>query len=400
VTEAVDGLVYNLPIYKIHVFKKYINLLLYYAAQPGGLTHALEYLMVHNVIHVVDDIVDNEKNIYFIISKTCFIEVNREAFNNCLYVRAITAMISDAVTNRFDTSMLYDETIFIKKLSPSGTDITKGQEALVSFNRFLDHGTKKILLTDEINKCDVYALMRWIMMNFNQLRAKDSNSFYNQRLRVNEYIASLLTMEFSSRLNRIMKKGSKVTKGDLLDFFRFSPYILIQKFHSSGILRFDESINDMSQFWCKFRYTAKGPHSIGGKGAQGGTLNSDIPLEKRSLHPSAIGFIDLDVCSSSDPGRSGVLSPFSNMKSLYFNEEQEPNDTMYDLVGLINNILDKDNEATIKINAKDKTEYYNIMGKINDLFDTCNVYVTSKDEILIKNNGCELDDDQSTKEEG
>ena len=34
--------------------------------------------------------------------------------------------------------------------------------------------------------------------------------------------------------------------------------------HTSGILRFDESVNDMS-FFSRFKFTNKGPHSLGGK---------------------------------------------------------------------------------------------------------------------------------------
>ena len=39
--------------------------------------------------------------------------------------------------------------------------------------------------------------------------------------------------------------------------FKFPGDILIQKMHSSGILRFDDSVNDMN-FWSKFKYTSKG----------------------------------------------------------------------------------------------------------------------------------------------
>lgn len=399
VNESVDGLIYKLPIYKIKVFKKQVNALLYYAARPGGLQCALEYLMVHNVIHIVDDIGDNDKNIYFDISKSCFIEVNRKAFDNSLYVRACTGMIAEAVSNRFDASMIHDETIFIRKLTASGS-LEKGRDSLTLFNRFLDIGTRKTLLTGEINKSDVHALIRWIMMNFNQLRAKDSNSFYNQRLRVNEYIASLLTMEFSNRLTKIIKLGSKATIDDLTDFFKFDSYLLIQKFHSSGILRFDESINDMSQFFCKFKYTTKGPHSIGGKGASGGSANSDIPIEKRSLHPSAIGFIDLNVCSTSDPGRSGVISPFTDMKSLYFSEALEPDDTMYDLVNRVNDILEENDNAVIKINADDKADFYRILYEMDKIAKLSNVWITSRDEIIVDNKGCTLDDDKIAEEGG
>lgn len=398
-TNAIDAVddskVYKLPMYKLQVFKKLVNIILYYAARPGGLMGALDYLGVSNVISIVNEIKNPDKNIYLLISSECFVEINKEIFESSLYVRAISGMITDAVTNRFNCSMLYDNTIFLKKLSSTG-DIEKGKDALTGFKRFLDVGTSRTILTEDINKSDVHALLRWIMMEFNQLRAKDSNSLYNQRLRVNEYIASLLTIEFSNRLKKILKKGSNVTIHDLEDFFKFDSFLLIQKFHSSGILRFEDSINDMSKFFCKFRYTTKGPHSIGGKGTQGGTSSSDIPLGKRWLHPSSVGLIDLTVCSSSDPGRSGVLSPFSNLSSLYFSEELEPDDVMYKLSEKIDDVLENEDNVVIKINCNDKTEFYDVLSKIDKVKSKCNVYVTSTDNVIVDNLGIVLDDDEKS----
>lgn len=397
VVDAVDdSKVYKLPMYKLQVFKKMVNIILYYASRPGGLMGALDYLGVSNAIHIVDKIDDVDKNIYLLISSECFLEINKEIFNQSLYVRAISGMVCESLSNRFNYSMIYDNSIFLKKLSSTG-DIEKGKDALTGLKRFLDVGTARTILTEDINKSDVYALLRWIMLEFNQLKAKDSNSLYNQRLRVNEYIASLLTIEFSNRLKKILKKGSNVVMTDLEDFFKFDSFLLIQKFHSSGILRFEDSINDMSKFFCKFRYTTKGPHSIGGKGTQGGRANSDIPLDKRWLHPSAVGLIDLTVCSSSDPGRSGVISPFSNLSSLYFSEELEPDDVMYNLNNKIDDILEKEDEIVIKLNCKDKMEFYDVLSKIDDVKNKCNVYVTSTDSIIIDNLGVVLDDDEKSQ---
>ena len=49
------------------------------------------------------------------------------------------------------------------------------------------------------------------MQEFNELRLKDNCDLSNKRLRCNEYIASLLTKEFSKRLNRIISMGDKAT---------------------------------------------------------------------------------------------------------------------------------------------------------------------------------------------
>jgi len=396
-TNAVDAVddskIYRLPMYKLQVFKKQVNIILYYASKPGGLMGALDYLGVSNVIEIVDNIGDDtDSHIYLSVSSECFIKVNKEVFNESLYVRAITGMVSEALSNRFNKSMLYDDTIFLKKLSTNG-DIEKGRDAQTGIKRFLDIGTTRTILTEDVNKSDIRALLRWIMLEFNQLRAKDSNSLYNQRLRVNEYIASLLTIEFSTRLRKILKKGSNATLQDLTDFFKFDSFLLIQKFHSSGILRFDESINDMSKFFCKFRYTTKGPHSIGGKGTQGGKANSDVSLDKRWIHPSSVGLTDLTVCSSSDPGRSGVISPFCKLDSLYFSEEYEPDDVMYNLNNKISEIMKNEDNTVVRLNCENKEQFYRVLSEIEKLESQCNVYVTSTDDVIIDNVGDALDDD-------
>lgn len=74
--------------------------------------------------------------------------------------------------------------------------------------------------------------------------------------------------------------------------------------HSSGILRFDDNVNDMN-FWSKLKYTNKGPHSLG-------TNNSNnIGIRYRDLHPSMLGEIDVLVCGNSDPRVLGSLNYFN-----------------------------------------------------------------------------------------
>ena len=67
--------------------------------------------------------------------------------------------------------------------------------------------------------------------------------------------------------------------------------ILLQRMHSSGILRFDDTINDMD-FFTRLKYTTKGPHSLGGKNS------NNISIRYRGIHPSYLGNIDLLVCGN------------------------------------------------------------------------------------------------------
>ena len=60
------------------------------------------------------------------------------------------------------------------------------------------------------------------MEHFNELRLKDNCDLGNKRLRCNEYIASLLSKEFSKRLNRIISMGDRATIESMRELFKFS----------------------------------------------------------------------------------------------------------------------------------------------------------------------------------
>lgn len=70
----------------------------------------------------------------------------------------------------------------------------------------------------------------------------------------------------------------------------------------------------------------KGPNSLGGKS------ENTISVAYRGIHPSFIGRIDINVCGNSDPGTSGVLTPFCETKGLYFVDRTEPEEFKFKLL--------------------------------------------------------------------
>ena len=292
----IKGTEFLLPVYNVFVFKKEIPIILFFAA--NGIDFALSFLGVDNIMRFIDKVEepDDDKYLYFQISSKLFIEVNKEMFLRYPYVQGIVGQFLEVCTNRFSLKDLNNKNIWIKKLSNNNT-LEKGEDILIFFNRLMDETTKKILKLDDNNKKDIYHILRWMMQNYNELRKKDNLSLENKRLRCNEYIAALLTQEFSNRLNRLITLGSKAVLQNYMDLFKFSGEILIQKMHSSGILRFDDTINDMD-FFSKFKYTTKGPNSLGGKNS------NNISIRYRGIHPSFLGNIDLLVCGNSDQPRS------------------------------------------------------------------------------------------------
>jgi DNA-directed RNA polymerase beta subunit len=284
-----EGLTHQLPVYSVFVFRKEIPILLFYMSKGAKFT--IDYLHMNNVVRFLpkeptDDLL-HDKNLYFQLSSKCVLEVDRDLFYKYPYVQSIVGGYVKICNNRTTMDMLEDPKVWIKKISSNNYE--KGLGILKYFGRLLDNTTKKVLKVPEYYKSDIYALLRWIMEHFNELRLKDNCDLSNKRLRCNEYIASLLTKEFSKRLNRIISLGNKATIDNIKEIFKFPGDILIQKMHTSGILRFDDNVNDMT-FWSKFKYTSKGPHSLGGHNA------NNIGIKYRDLHPSMLGQIDVLVC--------------------------------------------------------------------------------------------------------
>lgn len=375
----INGNEYKLPLYNIFIFRKEINVLMLYICK--GFDYAYQFLGVYNIMSFVDmEGVDeevlkkDEVNIYFRISNSVYLQVNKALFDEYVYVKAIVGMTMGVVSNRFVMDLINDKDHWVKKLG--GTNLSKGESLRLSFARLLDETTKGELKVWNDDKKDIYSLIRWVMMNFNELRQKDNLSLENKRLRCNEYIASLLTAEFSSRLIRVISKGPKADMETFKDIFKLPGDILITAMHRSGILRFDENINDMD-FFSKFRWSSKGPHSVGGKNS------NNIAITQRGIYPSFLGYIDVIVSGNSDPGTSGVLSPFTKLDGMYFNKEREPDEFRAEFMKDVEKALDDEDVEYIGFNCTNKIDFYNLMDMLEGINRKVTAYGTSKDEYAI-----------------
>ena len=376
----IDGNEYNLPVYNVTVFRKEIPIILFYL--KDGFDNAMDFLGVSNSIELVTKPDLNDKyNIYFQISTKCYLKVNKKLFLKYPYLQSIVGGILHVSTNRLTIQSFDDPRIWIKKISGIN-NYDKGVDILNFFGRLLDETTKKTVKIHQYHKQDIYTLIRWMMQEFTSLRLKDNLALENKRLRCNEVISSLLTLEFSKRLNKIIQLGDKATHDNYKDFFKFPGDILLQKMHTSGILRFDESVNDMS-FFSHFKYTSKGPHSLGGKNS------NNIGIKYRDVHPSFLGRLDVLVCGNSDPGTSGLISPFGDISGFYFDDSEEKNNFTYLFQKDLAEELKKSNPniVYIKLDFDSETDFYNALLDMQKYIkDNVKMFGTSREghyEILI-----------------
>lgn len=387
-----EGFIYKLPIYYIFVLKREIPILLFYLAQ-GGIDYTLDFLGVNHIISFKTKLPDKsekyKKYIYFQISKKCYIRVIRSLFEKYTYIQSIVGGILHVTSNRITIESLQNKENWIKKLVvPNNYD--KGKDILKFFNRLCDETTKKILRVHPYFKHNIYTILRWMMMEFNELRLKDNQDLSTKRLRDNEYIASLLTIELSRRLNRVLSLGDKATIDNYRELFKFSGDILIKKMHNSGVLRFNDNVNDMS-FFSNFKYTIKGPHSIGSKNS------NNISISYRDISPSHLSKLDIFVCGNSDPGTSGLLSPFSDMKSFYFDDSPEE----YDKCFLINNdlraIVEEEGKIYLSPDFEDKDDFYDSLEKMDQFNSTISVDGENKEGTIsmVENKIIDMDEEST-----
>lgn len=388
--EDINGEQWILPIYKVSMFYKFTNVMSFFFAK--GVEWSLDFLYVKDMITFVETPdYDDKDTIYFQIGSRCYLKViHRDIFEKYIYIQGIVGSILDICTNRLTIDNIYDRNIWLKKLGGNiqQNAVEKGEEMLTFFNRLLDITTQKRLCVDEIHKQDIYSLIRWMTMNFNELRKKDNMSLYNKRIRCNEYISSILTMELSSRLNRVMRKGNKATMDTYKELFKFPGDIIIQKMNSSGVLRFDDNINDMD-FFSKFKATFKGPHS------QGNSNSNKISMRQKAIHPTYLGNFDVMVCSAGDPGTSTVLSPWGNIEGFQFDHDTEKDTFMYNFTKDMEKYKHKLGDS-VEVEVNNEEDFYkawNSIRKCNN--DTQNYGSLNADNISYSEDYKKLIDDES-----
>ena len=300
VATDIEGNTFEIPVYSTKVFSKDVDIFYFYFAKMG-VEKTLKYFSVDRFVNLVSTVEDKETNYYFQISSKLYIEVPKDVFNKYEYFRSIVFMFLKVCNNRINIENIENKTIWIEKIgaqyskySASTNNEEKGKKTLIAFNRMLDETTKHILRIDDEHKQSMYSIIRWMIQNYRELRQKDNMDLNNKRLRDSEYIASLLNKELSERSVKAINYGKRLTKEKLRDVFKFPGDILLSKLFKSGLFRYDDQVNDMDMF-NKFKYTIKGPNSVGGKN------QNTIAASQRGIDPSFIGRIDLNVAGNSDP---------------------------------------------------------------------------------------------------
>ena len=91
--KASDGVTYTAPTYTINIFRKDVDIMLFYLAKIG-VKKTLEYFSVDKIMNFTTETLDTGNNIYFNINSKIFLEVNRHFFMKYSYVSIILLFVA------------------------------------------------------------------------------------------------------------------------------------------------------------------------------------------------------------------------------------------------------------------------------------------------------------------
>jgi len=317
VRDHLDNL-YILPLYKTNMFNGYVPAMYFYLADYGWYG-TLEFFFIGHILELTEEDEKDPEYFYFKINNSLFIKVHKR-YQTSDYVMSMVGSLMGAMNPRITYEEILDPATWVAKIGSSKKNAPKeshyelGTRYKVLYTRMYNRTSRKTFELTEHNKESILHIVRWMIQEYTQLRQKDNLNILNKRLRGKSYVASLMDGLQSERIKKYINttvntKDKLRTK--LNNFFSYRGTEVISKMHRSGLVRYNDVVNDMDVYQ-RFKCTLKGPNSIGSKNSR------NINVSQRAINPSQIGILDLGVCSASEPGLTNYINPLCQTDGLYF----------------------------------------------------------------------------------
>lgn len=345
---------------------KFINPMMIYASKMG-LEEAIVYMGAGPDISIISRSkaeykeYDNLDEFYYFNINEVVFRVDKHMMDTNKHIASIVGMLKSLESNEFPVSYAllsnFEEEkqywrcrigyVGAAKSKNLLSFLEKGNTTIKMFERLLDNVTQMNLRLEEPYKRDIYALMKWMLYEFDNLKTRNNMDLNNKRIRKAEYIVQpTLGKKIAENIIKIIEKSGKSSQNiidTLLEGFNFPSDIIISGMRSNGyLIKSDELVNDFTAL-SDLYYSSKGPNSLGENSSK------MISQKYRNIHPSFMGSIDINVSSNSDVGMSGAFTPFVKLyNNFYFTPEGEPDQEMY--------MLAKDHDAHYKEIGYDKMQ--------------------------------------------
>lgn len=319
---------------------KFINPYIIFAAKMG-LRGAIKFLAIERMVTIVqEDEPEYHDQYIYIPFNNLFIRASKECLDNDLMVSLI-GMITQVTTEEFPVTwdILDDTAYWTSRIGIVGTKhdkplpdfYNKGITTIMMIERLLDNMTIRNLRLPEAHKRNIYEILRWMIMQFDELKVKENIDLDNKRVRKAEYIVkATLGRKINDNINRVIthRSDSRANTIDtLLEIFNFGDDIILNGMRNiNDLIKMDDITNDLTILE-DLAYSSKGPEALG----DGSSKN--VMVKMRDVHPSFMGKVDCECTSNSDVGMSGgSFVPYvKTYDGFYFTPEREPQSKMFDI---------------------------------------------------------------------
>lgn len=263
---------------------KFISPIMIFASKIG-LKNTIAYFGLQDVISILPrdpeffgeniDRYDHDRYRFFEVNDI-MLQVDRYLVDTVPFVGNFTAMIAGCMSSDFPMTMetVEDRIYWTCRVGSIGsahsknleTFMEKGKTTMHMIERLLDTITQVNLRLPECYKKNIYAILRWMIMDFDSLKSRNNMDLANKRIRKNEYIVmSSLGKKINENINKLIEKKSKSklnTMDTLLELFNFGSDIIINGMRNIGdLVKSDELVNDMTMLQDLY-FSAKGPNLI------------------------------------------------------------------------------------------------------------------------------------------
>lgn len=335
--QTISGETVRLAHYMCNCFNKTVTGCKYILAKFGFLG-AQEFMGLKGIM-VTDQPIEDSTMYCFKKSDNLYISAPRYLVDNDQVMQAFIASTYTSLIPGMDYRFCYDDKFWVRSIGGdfNGTSAEKmllmlnnldntvrdtyekGCSILDSFESIYDIGTKESIRLPEDQKATMYHILRWIIREFNKLRAKDNLDVSIKKIRFADYIASIYAIKVAKGIYRVADMTNKITTTAIRRAIRTDPMFLLTSISKSNLVSYRNMVSDMDSMLA-LKFTYKG---IAGLGEKDG--DRSIPDITRYVHPSHLGRLDLDSSSDGNPGITGTISPFATMYDNYFSDYQEPN---------------------------------------------------------------------------
>ncbi len=323
--------------YTAYCFNKTVAALKYILAKKGYY-ETMEFLGL-NDIYITDYPIEREDFYCFKRDEHLFISVPKIIFDEDLMTQSFIATVYNSIFEGIPLNEIYEPSYWIRAIGADfnrlaadkfieiftesdktmvSDTLEKGRSILDSFETIYDLCTYNALKLSEYDKHDMYAVLRWMIREFNSLRLKDNLDISVKRIRFAEYVASLYVMKIARGIYRVADQNKRASIESIIRAIRTDPLYLLKTIVMSKMISYRNMVSDMDSMQA-LKFTYKGVSGLGENG------NKAIPDIYRSIQPSHIGRVDLDASSDGNPGITGTLNPFMDMHNGYFSDYEEPN---------------------------------------------------------------------------